>query len=514
MNRLITIIVVVLSLSVLVSATVLAAPGDQVSPPGPINPAAGCTGIGVAYDGINILFTCAGSAAVYKTDTSGANLGSVATADSNGSAVQLDAIAWDASEGVLWGGDLGGNQCHIYSVDMSSGLATLRFSFADAHGGCGSNFSFYDGITVDPTDNTLWLSPDIHTHIHHYTKAGVELAADLINFSSDTTGKCPWAQGFGNVGCWNSGLAMGLDGQLFAGTASDGKIWQIDPDTLTYTPFATVGGRDEDLECGPLTKGLETILSRDFETGRIDLLEAPDGTCVVTEITLDPPSAENDLTVDQNHNVTATVTVNGQPLQGVNVKFSIVSGPNNGQVSDPGECSVDPNCNTYAVGQTSWSYTSVGLGVDQITACYTTAGGTEHCAEATKDWRDLTPPELSCTETTNPHGKKTPPAGSTTLPGSKGGQNEDGFYLVEASDVLDPKLDIWVSGFGPYVSGDKLKVTEAPGATPSEKKMGSANGQAAAIAAHLTLNADPVVVVTDASGNKTTVACLVPPPPK
>ena len=85
---------------------------------------------------------------------------------------------------------------------------------------------------------------------------------------------------------------------------------------------------------------------------------------------------------------------------------------------------------------------------------------------------------------------------------------------MEASDVLDPKLDIWVSGFGPYVSGDKLKVTEAPGATPSEKKMGSANGQADAIAAHLTLNADPVVVVTDASGNKTTVACLVPPPPK
>jgi hypothetical protein len=35
---------------------------------------------------------------------------------------------------------------------------------------------------------------------------------------------CPWA-----VGCWNSGLASALDGNLFAGTARDGKIVQLDP---------------------------------------------------------------------------------------------------------------------------------------------------------------------------------------------------------------------------------------------------------------------------------------------
>ncbi len=351
MKRLITIVVAVFLLSVLVSVTVLAAPGDQVAPPGPINPAVACNGIGVAYDGVNILFTCAGDASVHKTDTTGADLGAVATSDSGGNPVQLDAIAWDTSEGVLWGGDVTGGQCDIWSTDMTSGLATLRFSFVDAHGGCGENFFFYDGITVDPTDNTLWLSPDIHSHIHHYNKDGTEIAADVIDFSNDTAGQCPWAQGFGNVGCWNSGLAMGLDGQLFAGTAQDGKIWQIDPDSLTYDQFATVGGRDEDLECGPLTNGLETILSRDFETGRIDVLEAPDGTCVVTEITLDPATAENDLTVDQDHTVTATVTVNGQPLQGVNVAFVVTAGPNFGEQSDPGECAVDPNCNTDVSGQ-------------------------------------------------------------------------------------------------------------------------------------------------------------------
>jgi hypothetical protein len=269
-----------------------------------------------------------------------------------------------------------------------------------------------------------------------------------------------------------------------------------------------------------LVNGFESILSRDYETGRIDVLEAPDGTCVITEISLDPGAAENDFTVDQDHTVTATVTANGQPLAAVPVQFTITAGPNVGEQSDPSECTTDVNCNTDAAGQTSWSYTSAGLGVDTIEACYTTTAGTRHCATATKSWRDLTAPTLSCAETVNPHGTTTPPAGSTTLPGSKGGQNEDGFYELTGSDALDPNLEIWVSDslgsgpFGAFASGDKVKITESPGATPSSKKMGSDNGEAGAIAAHITLNGDAIITATDAAGNTTEVACLVPPPPK
>ena len=40
----------------------------------------------------------------------------------------------------------------------------------------------------------------------------------------------------------------------------------------------------------------------------------------------------------------------------------------------------------------------------------------------------------SCVESVNPHGQNTPPAGSTTLPGPNGGQNDDGFYKI-SSDV-------------------------------------------------------------------------------
>jgi len=125
---------------------------------------------------------------------------------------------------------------------------------------------------------------------------------------------------------------------------------------------------------------------------------------------------------------------------------------------------------------------------------------------------DVTAPAPSCVEGTNPHGKNVPKATN---------QNPDGFYLLGAIDNLDPNPQIWVmdegSGtiFGPYAAGTTIKYTQAPGATPSEKKIGSSNGQAGAVTVHLKGTGDAFVFATDASGNESaTVACLVPPPPK
>ncbi len=134
---------------------------------------------------------------------------------------------------------------------------------------------------------------------------------------------------------------------------------------------------------------------------------------------------------------------------------------------------------------------------------------------------DTTPPEVACVETVNPHGGKVPPAGSTTLPGPKGGQNEDGYYHLLAEDLVDPNPQIFVvdlgSGavFGPFFDGDKIKYTEDPTAIPTSKKIGSSSGKAGAIAAHIIGNGDPAVLAIDFSGNvSVTFDCRVPPPPK
>ncbi len=129
-----------------------------------------------------------------------------------------------------------------------------------------------------------------------------------------------------------------------------------------------------------------------------------------------------------------------------------------------------------------------------------------------------TPPEASCVESVNPSGKKVPPAGRTTLPGPKGGQNEDGFYQLIGEDAEDTTADVFVTNasgsavFGPFASGSVVKITEAPGATPSSKPMGGPNS---AVVAHIKLDSDASVFAVDSLGwVSPVVSCLVPPPPK
>jgi hypothetical protein len=119
-----------------------------------------------------------------------------------------------------------------------------------------------------------------------------------------------------------------------------------------------------------------------------------------------------------------------------------------------------------------------------------------------------------CTETVNPHGQTTPPAGSTTLPGPNGGQNEDGFYLLSTDSGVDVFVLDTGSGtvFGPFPSGTKIKYTQAPGATPGQEKIGSTQGQAGAVQYHITGTGDASVYPTGEPDRA--VSCLVPPPPK
>lgn len=130
----------------------------------------------------------------------------------------------------------------------------------------------------------------------------------------------------------------------------------------------------------------------------------------------------------------------------------------------------------------------------------------------------VNPPRAACEETTNPHGQTIPSAGSTTLPGPQGGQNEDGYYLISASDasasvfVVDTGTGMT---FGPFPSGTKIKYTEAPGTTPTSKPIGSTSGQAGAVLVHITGQGDAAVFAIDAGGTQSPlVFCLVPPLPK
>ena len=121
-------------------------------------------------------------------------------------------------------------------------------------------------------------------------------------------------------------------------------------------------------------------------------------TAAVGNIVLTPPTAQNEA--GTSHTVTATVTSAGNPLPGELVSFSVIAGPNTGEVSNPntGECSANSDCTTDSNGEVSWTYTSNGsAGTDTIQACFNDAGTTK-CATAEKTWI-VSNADLSITKT-------------------------------------------------------------------------------------------------------------------
>jgi len=112
-------------------------------------------------------------------------------------------------------------------------------------------------------------------------------------------------------------------------------------------------------------------------------------------ITLSPTTATNDVGTD--HTVTATVDIDGVLEPDVLVTFEVISGPNAGEMSDPGSGECSPNdCETDANGQVSWTYSSESVGTDLILASFTDqAGQVLDSTLAEKIWVNLEIPTLS-----------------------------------------------------------------------------------------------------------------------
>jgi hypothetical protein len=238
-------------------------------------------------------------------------------------------------------------------------------------------------------------------------------------------------------------------------------------------------------------------------------------------IDLDPDTEVNELSEDNEHTVTATVTSLDVPLGlgGKTVEFEVT-----GQNAGPAGAGL-----TDDAGQVSFTYSVPmscnSLGSDTITGCTDRADeGPDECDSVTKDWVDTIPPEAECVPTENPNGNTEPPA-----PGEGGqGQNQDGFYELLAEDNLVEDcapLQLFVkdtgSGtlFGPFAVGTKIKYIEDPDATPESTPMGGNNGNGKGkskdVDYQIKGTGDAAVIAVDGAGNVSDPAsCLVPPPPQ
>lgn len=153
------------------------------------------------------------------------------------------------------------------------------------------------------------------------------------------------------------------------------------------------------------------------------------------------------------------------------------------------------------------------LGATGVECQATDAAGNTGFGTGTITVVDTTPPDVACAESENPGGNR--PHAGNQQPNPQG-QNQDGFYRLDASDLvdLDPAVYLRDSGsgtvFGPYASGQRIKYTEANGATPREKPLGASSG-----ILHVTGTGDAELYAEDFSGNVSDpVSCLVPPRPQ
>jgi hypothetical protein len=368
------------------------------------------SGVGVGFDGTNLYWMDFGGATLHKITTAGAFVADIPIVGCTATV-----ISWDATRSVFWGAS--GTQI---SKITTGGVCAPWFDVAaDLPGACDNGFgcsSLIDGVNYDPSDDSIWYSPDASQRVYHFDIGGVGAVIplgffDVNDVPNDVFPEC----GFN----YNSGVAVGVGPIMYLAADGCGAIFKYSRAGLKLGFFAIPGARHEDMECDNVTfksQGVDGIWVKDAFDDHIRAFAVEKQTCVIVD--------------------------------------------------------------------------------DQ-------------------------PPVVACTETTNPAGKTVPPAGSTTLPGPKGGQNEDGFYLLSAKDVApvpltpDPNPKIYVADSGstfvsgPYANGDKVKITQAPGATPNDKPM------AGVIAAHITLKGDALVYAVDASGNVSAkVSCKVPPPPK
>lgn len=231
----------------------------------------------------------------------------------------------------------------------------------------------------------------------------------------------------------------------------------------------------------------------------------------VFDFSLAPATETNELGVDNEHTVTATVDGPATMLEGLSVDFA-VTGQNSGET---GTC-VPATCTTGADGVVTFTYdvpvAPTSLGIDTISATVTIADDVTGTLEVEKEWVDTTPPVATCEPGPNPSGK------IPAAPGRGGqAQNPDGFYTISAVDdvwgALDVDLfvtdDVSLHVFGAFGNPTNIKYVQAPGATPSQSP-GSG-----AVDWNLKGKGDAVLTAVDGSGNTSdAVNCLVPPPPQ
>jgi hypothetical protein len=311
----------ILGLMLALPAGSVAAPGDPIGPEVQlpihklgVSVAVDCQGT-VYYTGFDD--SNAPPTTLVKMDKNGGLISQTPIANNGNQPVGIDEMSWDEGRRMLWGLEHRENPMKVWLIDPVTGLATFQFVAAQSN----SLGIFRDGIALDGSDDTLWLSGDVSSTVEHYMTSG-----GFINQITPTD-----ANGVpeGDI----SGVVAGAGDRLYLGHNPTSGATHIDLHQKNGTfisGFTTGGNRVEGLECDTLNfSPLLALWVRDFgpNPSHMNVFELEPGTCTcpgtVTGDDDDDNDDNDDIPFDCSRPIDAlTMIWNGQaPNHNVAVKI-------------------------------------------------------------------------------------------------------------------------------------------------------------------------------------------------
>ena len=141
------------------------------------------------------------------------------------------------------------------------GTAEFLFNVAAGGGPC-------DGFAWDASDDTIYMSPDLHDSVFHYTEAGQP---------HPTVPTVPVP-----AGCPNSGVAVS-GSSLFLACNGVSTVYQVDKITgAEIANFSSAAQRTEDIDCDPVNfPGQDAVWTRDAFQDRLFAFAIPENSCGV-----------------------------------------------------------------------------------------------------------------------------------------------------------------------------------------------------------------------------------------
>lgn len=285
-----------------------AATGDPVHVTTFASPCPSGTGLGVAYDGTYLWYSCAyvGTDLFRADPVTGADEGSW-TIDGG-----LGAIAYDAVHNAIWAGwDSAHTLGDVTYIPLDSTQSvitsgvTVKFNVTPH-----VVSALDDGIAYDAANDSVYVSPDTSTTIYRYSTSGTLL--DSV----------PWA---GNE-CYNSGLAVGAE-QLYEGADGCTEVFVANRAGNSLSgKFPTNVGRTEGLACDPKTFYPKDVLWAVGNQGQeAAAYEIPAASCGIGGRDVSPIA-------DAYTVYAATSDASGNPIAAVNAVADART--NAGQVTD------------------------------------------------------------------------------------------------------------------------------------------------------------------------------------